>query len=41
MHPGGTSAAEYGCQPEEGEGTERPMTRAMMLAGVPLVPWLA
>lgn len=41
MQPGGASAGEYGYQSEDGEGADRPMTRAKILAGVPLGPWLA
>lgn len=41
MQPGGASAAEYGYHSGDGEGvTDRPMTRANMLAGVPAGPWL-
>lgn len=39
MQPGGALAAEYH---SDGEGaTDRPMTRAKILAGVPAGPWLA
>ena len=35
-------AAEYGYHSGDGEGvTDRPMTRAKILAGVPVAPWLA
>jgi hypothetical protein len=42
MQPGGALAAEYGYHSGDGEGvTDRPMTRAKILAGVPAAPWLA
>lgn len=42
MQPGGALAAEYGYHSGDGEGvTDRPMTRAKILAGVPSGPWFA